>query len=70
MSAGKPGTLDAQSLVGTFRRFGPTGPAYKICGVGVVTPDGDDVMLRVHVLPTDERLDYPFKRAVDDPRAD
>ena len=68
--AGRPGTLDAQSLVGTFRRFGPNGPAYEIRSVGKVTADGGDVLLQVRVLTSDETVDYPFMQAVRDPQAD
>jgi len=64
------GTLDARSMVGTFRRFGPNGPVYEIRAVGRVTPDGDDVLLEVCVLPGEEKVEYPFKQAVRDPQAD
>lgn len=65
----RPGILSAQELVGTFRRFGPTGPAYKIESVGAVTVDGD-VMLRISVPESGEKLDYRFSRAVLDAKAD
>ncbi len=70
IDAGKPGILDAQSLVGTFRRFGSSGPAYEISGVGKVTPDGRDVLLHIRVLTSDEKIDYPFMQAIHDPQAD
>jgi len=70
VDAGKPGVLDAQSLVGTFRRFGLNGPAYEIEGVGTVSPDGSDVLLQIRVLTSQEKIDYPFKQAVRDPQAD
>lgn len=65
----RPGTLSAQALVGTLRRFGPTGPVYEVLEVGKVAPDGD-VLLKVRVIPSGEALDYPFLQAVHDPLAD
>lgn len=68
-TVGKPGVLDARSLVGTVRRFGRTGPMYEITGVGNATPDGD-VLLRISVLLSGEKLDYPFLQAIRDPQVD
>jgi hypothetical protein len=68
--AGKPGTLDARALVGTYRRFGLNGPPYAIEGVGAVTSDGKDVLLRIRVLTSQETIDYPFVDALRDPQAD
>ena len=70
IDAGKPGTLDARSLVGTYRRFGLNGPPYSIEGVGQVTPDGKDVLLHIRVLTSQEEIDYPFMQALRDPQAD
>ncbi len=65
----RPGILTARELIGTFRRFGPTGPAYKIEAVGAATDDGD-VMLRVTLPESGEAFDYRFSRAVLDAKAD
>jgi hypothetical protein len=68
--AGKPGLLDARSLVGTYRRFGLNGPPYAIEGVGRTTTDGTDVLLHIRVLTSQETIDYPFLQALRDPQAD
>jgi hypothetical protein len=59
--------LDLAQLIGSFRRFGPTGPAYEILGIAShESPEG--VLLRVGVVTTGERLDYPLVHALDDSR--
>lgn len=37
---------DPQSLVGTWRRFGPAGPVYEIIGLGSELADGDRMIAR------------------------
>ena len=51
-------------LVGTFRTFGPEGPAYQV----VEKRDEDSVSVRV--LETGEELDYPIRQAMADPVAE
>jgi hypothetical protein len=57
-------TRTAADLVGTYRTFGPEGPAYQV----LRTLDGQTV--RVRVVETGEELDYPAQQALDDPDAE
>jgi hypothetical protein len=56
-----------QSLIGTWRRFGPVGPVYEIIGLGRVLPDHDRWM-RIRVVESGEEGDYRFTDILDDPR--
>ena len=72
MAATKMLTHNCQSciaslpLVGTWRRFGTTGPVYEIIGVGSELARGDCLM-RVRV-ETGEDVDYRFTEILDDSR--
>lgn len=55
-----------QRVVGTWRRFGLTGPVYEIVGKKTDLPDGDAVM-RVRVVETGEEVDYKLTDILDDP---
>ncbi len=55
-----------QSLIGTWRRFGTTGPVYEIVGLGPELAKGDRVM-RVRLVETGEEVDYRFTEMIDDP---
>jgi hypothetical protein len=59
--------IQPEQLVGTWRRFGPIGPAYEIVEAGRPLPDGDR-MMRVRVLESGEELDYKLTEILDDPR--
>ena len=58
--------IKAQSLLGTWRRFGPVGPAYEVIAIGELTPDGTDRVVRIRLAETGEELDYTLIRAADD----
>ncbi|PPD42358.1 MAG: hypothetical protein CTY15_12320 [Methylocystis sp.] len=58
---------DPRELVGTFRRFGPFGPAYEIIGLGNEEPLGDRWM-KVRVIESGEVVDYKFSDILDDPK--
>ncbi|MBI1980617.1 MAG: DUF5397 family protein [Methylocystis sp.] len=58
---------EPQALVGTYRRFGPFGPAYEIIGVGKDENAGDRWM-QVRVLESGEVVDYRFSDILDDPK--
>ena len=60
-----PSESTSRSLIGTWRRFGPTGPAYEVVATGSVTATGDQLM-RVRVLETGEELDYPLRDILHD----
>lgn len=55
-----------QDLVGTFRRFGPFGPAYKI--TAVLEPlRGGDALLQAEVVETGEQIQRRYSFALQDP---
>jgi hypothetical protein len=54
---------EPDELVGSFRRFGPHGPAYVILNA----PDACTVTIRV--LETGETLPYPLRHVLADPQA-
>lgn len=55
-----------QRMVGTWRRFGVTGPVYEIVEKKTDLPDGD-VMMRIRVVETGEEVDYKLTDILDDP---
>ena len=55
----------ATDLIGTWRRFGPTGPVYRVTGQAQ-----DPMKVEVRVLETGEELAYDTKKAMLDPRED
>ncbi|MGX7704833.1 DUF5397 family protein [Methylobacterium sp. Gmos1] len=56
-----------RNLLGTWRRFGVTGPGYEIVAVGQTLGD-DDSLMRVRLVETGEEVDYRFTDILDDPR--
>lgn len=56
------------SLIGAVRRFGECGPAYQITGI-VSNGRLEDTVFRIHVLETQEEVDYPAPLALQDPQA-
>ena len=60
-----PSESASRSLIGTWRWFGPTGPAYEVIATGPVTEAGDQLM-RVRVAETGEELDYPLRDILHD----
>ncbi|MFO7639720.1 MAG: DUF5397 family protein [Candidatus Competibacteraceae bacterium] len=59
--------IEPQTLVGTWRRFGISGPVYEILARGEKLPTGDET-LRVRVVETGEELDYRLSDVLDDPK--
>lgn len=59
--------FEPQSLIGTWRRFGPAGPVYEIVGLGKLLP-GDDRLMRIRVVESGEEVDYRCSDILDDPR--
>ena len=55
-----------QSLIGTWRRFGQTGPVYEVVGISETLQTGEPAM-RVRVLETNEEVDYRLSDLLDDP---
>ncbi len=59
--------VEPQLLVGTWRRFGRTGPVYEILAQRGPAGGGDQ-MMRIRVIESGEELDYPLDEILDDPR--
>ena len=49
--------IEPQSYIGTWRRFGPVGPAYEIIAIGDELPDGDRTV-KIRLAETGEEVDY------------
>lgn len=56
-------------LVGTVRRIGRNGPPYEVMGNGPPASDGKKQM-RIHMIESDEDLDYPVEDIMRDPLDD
>jgi hypothetical protein len=59
--------VEPQVLIGTWRRFGRTGPGYEIIAQSGRSASGSR-MMRIRVLESGEELDYPLDEVLDDPR--
>ena len=59
--------IEPRTLIGTWRRFGLSGPVYEIIAEGKKLPAGDET-LRIRVLETGEELEYKIADILDDPR--
>ena len=59
--------IQAEQMVGTWRRFGLLGPVYEVVQACAVLPDGNRVM-RVRVVESGEELDYKLTDIFDYPR--
>jgi len=55
-----------QTLIGTWRRFGPLGPAYEVIDIGGSTANGEDWIVKIRLAETAEIVDYTLNRALDD----
>lgn len=56
-----------EQVKNTFRRFGPYGPVYQIIDVSRKLCS-DEILMKIHVLETNEGLDYPLSRILKDPQ--
>lgn len=56
------------NLIGSFRSFGPVGPAYRVMEPVRQLDDGDWLM-RVEILESGERVEYRYTAVLDDPKA-
>lgn len=50
----------------TFRRFGHYGPVYQVIDVSKL--HGKEILMKIHVLETNEALEYPFSSILNDPQ--
>jgi hypothetical protein len=58
--------IERDVRIGTWRRFGPVGPAYEIVSIGDLTVDGTDRVVKIRLAETGEEVDYTLSRAADD----
>ncbi len=58
----------APELIGTFKTFGPFGPAYQIVEPIRQLADGD-WLVRVRLLESGEDAEYCYKHLIEDPKA-
>ena len=56
-------------LVGTVRRIGRNGPPYEVVGRAALAEDGR-MQMRIHMIESDEDLDYPIDDILRDPLDD
>lgn len=56
-------------LVGTVRRIGRNGPPYEVIANAAPAADGRQ-QLRIHMIESDEDLDYPLEDILRDPLDD
>lgn len=58
--------VDMGVLIGSIRRFGLEGPPYEIIGPSAASPMGEPHM-RIHLLQSNEDVDYPVRDILADP---
>lgn len=68
----RPGDIahDPERLIGTFRRFGSSGPVYRVAGVKGrkrTARHGDDLIMDIEIVETAERMDYSYWDILQDP---
>ncbi len=61
--------VDMSVLVGTVRTFGASGPPYVVLGPAEPSVAGEPQM-RIHLLESNEDVEYEVAQLVNDPRAD
>ena len=58
--------VDMGTLIGSVRRFGLAGPPYEVIGPAASSGTGRASM-RIHLLESNEDVDYPIEDIVNDP---
>lgn len=61
--------VDMGVLVGDVRRLGLAGPPYEVIGPADPLPSGE-AQMRIHLIESDEDVDYPVADILNDPRDD
>ena len=61
--------VDMGILVGSIRRFGLVGPPYEVLGPAA-SSDSGEALMRIHLLESDEDVDYPLSDILADPEED
>ena len=55
-----------ESLIGSFRRFGPFGPVYQV--IEKLRDEDDDIIMKVRVVDSGEEAEYRYTHIFDDPK--
>lgn len=58
--------IKPESQVGTYRRFGVSGPVYEV--IAFLREESGDALMRIQLPSTGEELDYPLSKILEDPR--
>jgi len=58
--------IEPRHLVGSWRRFGPIGPAYQVIAIGDAIADGADRIVKIRLAETGEQIEYTLNRVIDD----
>lgn len=58
--------VDMGMLIGSVRRFGLAGPAYEVIGPALSSQMGE-ARMQVHLLESNETVDYPVGDILNDP---
>jgi Family of unknown function (DUF5397) len=58
--------VDMSVLIGSIRRFGLVGPPYEVIGSARPSKSGAPQM-RIHLLESNEDVDYPVSDIINDP---
>jgi hypothetical protein len=58
--------VDMSALIGSIRRFGLVGPPYEVIGSTRPSKSGAPQM-RIHLLESNEDVDYPVSDILNDP---
>jgi hypothetical protein len=61
--------VDMGMLLGTVRRLGIAGPPYEVIGFAEPLADGAPQM-RIHLIESDEDVDYAVSAILNDPTED
>ena len=59
-------TFPSPQMIGHFRTFGPLGPAYRVLEP-IRKTESEDWLLRIEVVETGEKAEYPYAQAMNDP---
>ena len=58
--------VDMGILIGSIRRFGLVGPPYEVVGPAAASKSGE-AQMRIHLLESNEDVDYPVSDILCDP---
>ncbi|MBU1212055.1 MAG: DUF5397 domain-containing protein [Alphaproteobacteria bacterium] len=67
LTADRKIAIPLEELIGSYRTFGPMGPAYEV--LGLANSAASDIRFAIRVIETGEELEYPIAAILDDPIA-